>query len=346
MDRRVASVIDVYASQPNYWRHLAPVVRELCRRGHEVRTGASTMGKPWGDRWMRAPTDSTLMIVASHTDASRWPWLRCVYVEHGAGQTYIGQKDGYAGAEGLDNVVLFLAPNEVVAQRWRERYDVAVAVVGCPALDQFFDVTPILQDVAKAPVGDGGRAVDGLRTRGVPVVAVTSHWFCGVVPETMPVLPLYESALRSLCDAAVVSMVGHTHPRAWQRTRALWDRLGVPYEPDPDVLLRTADLLVADNTSLMYEAAAIDVPVLALNWPWNRKRNQGYRRDVEHGLRFWSHVPGLSCDTADELVGQVQRALEDPPEAKKLRADAATRAYAHRDGRSAARAADAIEELI
>jgi hypothetical protein len=296
---------------------------------------------------MRAPTESQLMIVASHTDARRWPWLRCAYVEHGAGQTYIGQRDGYAGAVGLGNVDLFLAPNEVVAERWRESYSAKVAVVGCPALDQHLDaVAPSAQDGrGDVPVHDR-RPADGLRLRGSPVVAVTSHWFCGVVPETMPVLPLYESALRALCGSGIVQVCGHAHPRAVQRTEALWGRLGVPYEPDPDVVLRSADLLVADNTSLMYEAAAIGLPVLALNAPWNPKRRSGYRRDVEHGLRFWSHVPGLQCDGPDGLASRILDALDDPPAAKQLRAYAATRAYAHRDGRSAQRAADAIEEMI
>lgn len=334
-------MIHVYASQPNYWRHLAPIVRELTRRGHEVRTAASALGRPWGDRMMRAP-ETDLMIVASWTDATRWRWVPTAYVEHGAGQTYLpGTQDGYAGAPKLDHVVLFLTPNDRVSDRWRASYpQAAVATVGCAALDSYFAVTPILQDVAKATAAaSGGRAENGLRTRGAPVVAVTSHWYCGVVPETMPALDRYETSLKALCDAAVVSMVGHAHPRAQRRTSEMWRRLGVTYESDPDRVLADVDLLVADNTSLMYEAAAIGVPVLALNAPT-------YRRDVEHGLRFWSHVPGLQCDEPADLERAVDRALSDPREARQLRARAAAHAYAHRDGTSAARAADAIERCL
>lgn len=356
-------MIDVYASQPNYWRHLAPIVRELCRRGHEVRTGASSLGRPWGDRLMRAP-ETDLLIVASWTDARRWPWVRCAYVEHGAGQTYVTGTDGYAGAPKLDHVVLFLAPNDRVTERWRASYpEASVETVGCAALDALLCPTEVEgsspSGSARGAVAQTGRADGGnqsvgnlrgnpsaLTSVGASVVAVTSHWFCSVVPETMPVLHRYESALRSLCDAAVVTVVGHAHPRAERRTSEMWKRLGVDYEPDPDYVLRTADLLIADNTSLMYEAAAIDLPVLALNLPYDAKRQVGYRRDVEHGLRFWSHVPGLQCDDPADLERAVHRALDDRREARQLRARAAAHAYAHRDGTSAARAADAIERVL
>lgn len=335
-------MIDVYASQPNYWRHLAPIVRELCRRGHEVRTGASSLGRPWGDRLMRAP-ETDLLIVASWTDARRWPWVRCAYVEHGAGQTYVTGTDGYAGAPKLDHVVLFIGPNLRTAERWRAVYpDAEVATVGCAALDRLLH--PAQGDHDQ---DDQQNEYDGPEPDvHAPIVAVTSHWFCSVVPETMPVLHRYESALRSLCDAAVVQVVGHAHPRAERRTSEMWKRLGVDYEPDPDYVLRTADLLIADNTSLMYEAAAIDLPVLALNLPYDAKRQVGYRRDVEHGLRFWSHVPGLQCDDPADLEAAVHRALDDRREARQLRARAAAHAYAHRDGTSAARAADAIERVL
>lgn len=346
-------MIDVYASQPGYWRHLAPITRELRARGHEVRTGASKLGRPWGDRLMRAP-ETDLLVVASWVDARRWPWLRTAYVEHGSGQTYQGQRDGYAGSEKLDHVVLFIAPNETVVGRWNERYPSARAVaVGCAALDQHVDPKRISvightydSGAEDAPASDR-HAREGLRPGGVPLVAFTAHWFCAVVPETMPALWLYERALVALRDAGSVRMLGHAHPRAQARTEALWKRLGIEYDSDPDSVLRRADLLVMDNTSLGYEAAALDIPVVALNAPWDEKRRTGYRRDVEHGLRFWSHVPGIECDEPEHLDWTIGAALADGPEARILRERAAAAAYAHPvDGLAAARAADAIEGML
>lgn len=173
-------------------------------------------------------------------------------------------------------------------------------------------------------------------------MAISSHWDCGVVPETRPAIFEFERGIRDLArlrDEGSYYLIGHGHPRSSARTRQLFERVGIRFEVDPDVVLRTADLLVHDNSSLMYEAAALDIPVLALN----AKR---YRRNVEHGLRFWSHVPGYECDDSDTLVSMVDFALDDPAEARRLRARAATHVYAHRDGQSARRAAEAIERVL
>lgn len=296
-------------------------------------------------------------MCAAWIDADVLAPQRCVYVEHGAGQTYLdgsqGDGRGYAGGAGLEHVVLFLAPGEPVATRWRARYpQTPVETVGCPALDQHFHarrISVVCQSydwgAEDGPAVDGGCALHGLRTGGVPVVAVTEHWRCGTVPETLPAMPLFDRAIAEISRAGEVHLIGHAHPRGARRTIERWRRLGITtIERDPDALLcalRTAQsaVLVADNTSLMYEAAALDIPVLAVNGP-------DYRRGVEHGLRFWSHVPGIQCDSVGTFIPAVMAALDDPPEARALRAHASAHVYAHADGDSAARAADAIERVI
>lgn len=329
-------MIHAYASQANYWRHLAPIVDVLRERDITVETWANRGCQPWGDD-VRSRRPEGLMLVASWNDAQRWLDRPLVYVEHGAGQTYRdGNPRGYAGADSLSHVRLFLAPGAHVADRWHASYpQAAVDIVGCPALDQHLSAKNQHQHDDDEDQNDGGTA-DEHR----PIVAITAHWRCGVVPETMPALPRFESALRELREAepSTFQLLGHAHPRAARRAQQMWDRLGVPVEVDPDVVLARADLLVADNTSLLYEAAAIDVPVVVLNSPT-------YRRDVEHGLRFWSHVPGLQVDEPGQLVGTLDRALADPLEVRMLRRRAACHVYAYRDGRSAERAADAIERV-
>lgn len=136
-------MIHAYASQNNYWRHLAPIVDELRARGHPVETWAARGFQPWG---ARVPGDGKrpfggpddMLLAASWIDGRKFPRIPLIHVEHGAGQTYRdGRQEGYSGASGLAHARLFICPGEHVAGRWRAVYPAArTAVVGCPALDQ------------------------------------------------------------------------------------------------------------------------------------------------------------------------------------------------------------------
>lgn len=335
-------IVDVYASQPNYWRHLEPVAHELRARGHDVRSTASRHARPWGPRATR--WGGSVLLVASALDATQ-PGARehsaVVYLEHGAGQSYVDAPFGYAGGERLDHVRLFLAPSEHVAATWRARYPQARAeAVGCAALDRH-----VSHPSGRTELGERAAAAQTPRgASGPPLVAVAQHWRCGNVPETMPAVPRFTAVIAAQTERA--ELLAHAHPRVARRAGEAWARAGVRFEPDPDAVLVTlrdaiaigsGAVLVADNTSMLYEAAALGLPVLALNLPT-------YRRDVEHGLRFWSHVPGLQCDEPTEFRERLEVAIADPLEAQELRARAAAYAYCAADGRAAARAADAIEE--
>jgi hypothetical protein len=314
--------VDAYASHAHYAEHIRPVWDALPaeRRG----TFFAPRGTTWGERVGQAKPRA--LIIAGAVDAYRWPRVPLVMVEHGAGQTYHGDprladSPSYSGGKDLDQVGLFLCPNRVVGENWLARYPSArVAVVGCPKLD----------------------AVRAIARTGRGRVAMTFHWSCPTIPETMPALPHYLPVLRPLAQAlgaAGGSLVGHAHPRGVRRAAGTWAAVGVPFEPDGLTVLRQADVLVADNTSLMYEAAALGIPVVALNAPW-------YRRDVEHGLRFWSHVPGRQVDEPDDLIDAVLEAVEDPTAHCALRSAAVTRAYEYHDDRAAGRAARQILDWL
>ncbi len=320
-------MIDAYASRPHYWRHLAPLVFALRLAGQHVRVWSPVgVEAPWGDPVVPGSVVAACVLVASEADARVFTGTRkVVYLEHGAGQTYVDaaeQGEGYAGGPRLGHCVLFLAPSEHVAERWRAAYPDTLAVaVGCPALDQHRPRETVNQ-----------------RRR----IYITAHWRCGVVPETWWALDDFASGLPILAEylrKIGVDFIGHAHPKDARRIADRWAKLGIPYEPDPDVVLHSADLLIGDNTSLMYEAAALDIPVLALN-------ATRYRKDVEHGLRFWSHVPGLQCDTPLKLVSAVRAALVDATPARALRHRAAAYAYCSVDGHAATRAVAAIERVI
>lgn len=319
--------ISVYASRAHYWAHLEPIWEALPAE-HRGQVWAPSGRAGWGRPPSRRELDGREpVMVAAYVDAQPMAGHPLVYVEHGAGQTYGGRAErnpSYSGGAGHVGAIMFICPGEHVAERWRAAYPSTPAVaVGCPRLDRWASAQG-----RKIPTGS--------------TVALTWHWEAKVVPEMRSALRHYGSTLgtaRATLRAAGVDVLGHSHPRAWPELERLYRRLGIEATPDAAEVFARADLLVADNTSLMYEAAAVGIPVLALNAPW-------YRRGVEHGLRFWSHVPGLQCDEPEQLVPMILRALADPPEAQVLRQRAVEHVYAATDGYAAKRAAQAIVEVL
>lgn len=307
------------ASEPHYADHLLPVQRLSGGDWHGRRAGLRRLVALGVDADHRPPPPDALTVVASSSDLARTSGP-AVMVNHGAGQTYPGDprsaaNPSYTGGDGRERVVLNVCPGPADAAACREAQpDVPAVAVGSPRLDALH--------------GTG---------RGDAVV-FAFHSDLHLVPETRWAFPAYEDALAAFCADAPMPVVGHGHPRVWRLLDRFWRRVGAEPVAEWDRAVRRAALWVCDNSSTMYEAAALGVPVLALNAPW-------YRRDVEHGLRFWSHVPGLQVDAPDDLPAMVEAALADPPEAVRLRERAVARVYgSYVDGHAAERAAAAIEE--
>lgn len=326
-------MIDLFASQAHYLRHLLPVWRELARigvAGHAWLATEPPDGLPGHTEGPRPETGTNLpvMIGGAH-DLAATRGRPVVYVEHGAGQTYQGADFvGEPGGAGMDRVVLFVCPNERVADRWRARYpDTPAVAVGCPAMDRWHRV------------GNTGRRVArGFDDR--PRVAITWHWDCRICPESGTAWAHHRHMLPGLArwaSVAGVELVGHAHPRWGHRLDDDYQRAGIRLVRSIDEIYETADVLVADNTSVMYEFASLGRPVVALNAPW-------YRRDVEHGLRFWSHVPGVQVDDPADVHTWAGVALAGDAQGAGLRARAVDAAYAHVDGHATDRAVAAIVE--
>lgn len=259
------------------------------------------------------------VVVASYLDLWAMRDRPAVFVEHGAGQSYGTRHPAYSGGDGRDNVVLFVCPSTTVADRNRARYPRADAVaVGCPRMDRFHADPP-------TPTG---------------VVGLAFHWFTGgVSPEARSAFPHHQSALDGLGRAFPGRVVGTGHPRVLTRLRASYDPAGITTAPTDDVI-RDAAVMVADNTSVGWEYLSTDRPVVWLNAPW-------YRRNVEHGLRFWEHADaGIMVDDPGDVVDAVRWAMTDPEPHRTRRRDVIPRVYEYTDGKAAIRAAEAIEGAL
>jgi len=305
--------VDYFASQPHYSAHLRPVHAQLGGRVF------GTARARWGEATY--PVGCGPMCVASAVDAQRFSHRPVVYLEHGAGQSYTGDpaarsSPSYAGGLGLGNVRLFICPSQRVADMWQATYpDTATAVVGCPRLDR------------SRPRRDHAR-------RGRARVLFVWHWECRLCPETRTAWPYWRAVVLDYATSHG-NTAGHAHPRAPQIDASMRS-LGMETFGDVDDALDWADVVVGDNTSVLYEACAIGLSTVVLNAPW-------YRRDIEHGMRFWSTPPGPQIDDPAGLADMISRVAADPDYHAAIRHTAAVAAYDGLvDGQAAWRAAAAI----
>ena len=300
-----AVATDALASHPRFARHLAPVLLALPaeRRGRLDQSPAALAGA------------GPLLVADAARDlpdalATGRP---VVLMEHGVGQRYGGQRLGGDGRRG--DVALYLAPGPYAADWWRARWP------GVPCVE------------VGAPPAGVSRGTSFPQATPVVAVSFRFHLVDPPSPELRSSAAHYLGALPAL--AGRYRLIGHGHPRAWPWLASAYRRLGIEVvHAFRDVLLR-ADAYCADNSSTLYEAAAAGLPVVALDAPW-------YRREVEHGLRFWGAVPGGRASGPSDLPEAIADALQDGPGLRQRRQDALAVAYSSTDGRSAERAAAAV----
>lgn len=334
--------VDAVATEAHFLDHIAPVWRgldpelrgtlllddRLAGRGEDLGFEPEAIDANALRREIRFPVANPgpgpVAIVASYGDVKvgrRLGYRRFVFIEHGAGQAYTGDRrngrhGSYAGGEDREDVGLFLVPNVYSATLWRDAYpDADVEIVGSPKVD-----------------GLPGRVAGPS-----PVVAVSFHWEAHVVPEARPAFGHHRTALPEL--ARRFTVIGHGHPRAEDWLRRVYRRVGIPWVPDFEEVCRRADVYVCDNSSTLFEFASTGRPVVVLNAPW-------YRRRVQHGLRFWDAAGvGRQVDEPEQLVPAVAAAIENPDADKAERDAALSIAYTYR-GDATKRAVAAIEEWI
>lgn len=316
--------IDVLSSDSHYLAHIMPVYDALPER---------LKGVVHPMRWpVDRPILNHIALVGSAQDLSQTGQYRSIYVEHGAGQTYGGADENmathpsYSGGGAQHKRVLgYIAPSQIVADRW----DKPSVAVGCPKMDAWL------------PVADS--VLQPSERLANPSVCLAFHWNCRLLPESLTAFHHYEPQIVEIVAEFKHQgfiVYGHAHPKWRDALTGRFKAAGVDHvlASDEDVF-RHADVLVMDNSSLMYEMAMLGRTVIALNMPQ-------YRRDVEHGLRFWSHVPGLQVDDAEQLVSLDLHAVLADPDSKALGRQAVEHAYAYTDGTSSQRAAEFITQLV
>ena len=245
------------------WGHLPKDLKGVCSWGR----GASVP---------RDADDDDLVMIAGFYDLDRARGLRTIYIEHGAGQAYWSENGkphpAYHGAEHpllaslLTSPRTRRSPTHGIARR---------SLPGSPVCDPYPLIT------ANSKTGRGDHVSIGTASCSPKPVPLSTHY----VQDLGKLVRL----LRSLG----FEVIGHHHPRDG-RLPTIWRNLQVRQVDVAEVRDR-ADILVVDNSSLAYEMLYLGRGVVTLNAPW-------YRREVEHGLRFWEHIPGWVCNNPEDLA--------------------------------------------
>lgn len=268
-----------------------------------------------------------VVVVASFEDYRVTRPARVIFVNHGVGLTYGGDPksanmSAYSGGKGRERTILYLCPSDRDVDVNRAAYPNTPAVaVGLPYLDQYHQ-----------------RHLRKLNAK--PVIGISFHADVRSCPETRWAFQEFRHSIVDLVATNKYEIVGHAHPRAERVLRPWWLKIGVPYCSDWWKLLRNIDCFVIDNSSTLYEAAALGIPTVAMN-------SKHYRKGVNHNLRFWSHIPGIQCDNPSDLGAAIDISLRDLPEQQQTRHAAVMEAYSGLvDGCATQRAVDAILEVV
>jgi len=329
----MARRVNFLAAEPHFVNHLAPVWNAFRPSERGVFWVRSSVAEEEAKRhrihtrqWPSRVAHNTIVVTAAFGDLNQAhrAGATTVLMEHGAGFTFNSTHSSYAGGshEARDANSLFLVPGSRPAQKLKAKHpDIPVVEIGCPKLDQR------ILEPARQPSDP-------------PVVVVSFHWNCNVVPETTWAFPFYRRALEAAAKRTDIRLFGHAHPRAAKHLRPWYEARGIEFIPHFETVMDVADVYVCDASSTIYEAAAVGIPVVVLNSP-------RYRRDVEHGLRFWEAANvGPQVDSSRQLVSGIFDALNPTPEQQTETERCLDLVYSVRDGSSATKAVEAIRKHV
>lgn len=322
--------IDAFATGPHYLAHIAPIWNQLpthLRGTFYISSPLHQEVHRYGITAVQSAvrTAGPPVLVASYSDYRSCGRRKVIFVEHGAGQTYDGIQSGaYSGGTGRDRCILFICPSTRVADNNRARYPyIPTAIVGCPRIDHLHHLRTISRPINTPSL-----------------VVITFHAEYNVAPETHSAFRSFHPAIPALL-AAGYQVLGHGHPRAYRRLLSIYSRYNIPVTPDPDEALSRADCLVVDNSSIGFEAASLNIPLVWLSPPF-------YRRHIRQPPRFWDAlILGEEATDPSQVPAAVTRALQPiSPSTRILRDRFLSTVYDYRDDQASSRAAEAIVRLM
>lgn len=319
--------VDALAKYPHYYDHIWPVWEELERRGNTGTFYVSPSTQRPGERIHGLQASNDWLVVAGYPDLKRTR-RPTVFIEHGIGENYNKTDPHYSGGRDRDRVRLFLCPNEKVAKTNDQVYPGRSVVVGSPRLEWLTQ--------HRKERGSGGEALTGSTNRRLRV-AVSFHWNCRLHPQAGSAFQFFAPHFRHWATDPRIELVGHAHPRLAQAERH-YAAAGIPFVSRFEEVVEWADVYAVDNSSTLFEAAALGLDVVVLDSP--------HYTAEETGFRFWKYAdigPRISMD--DDFVEAAIRANRDSALYDGIRHRMVAEIFGPVEG-STIRAADAIEATI
>lgn len=283
--------VNFLASEIQYFDHIIPVWKALPDdvKGTFYVSSGVMFARPEAKANCKIGQSSDGITLVSGWADYKATTGKVIYLEHGIGQQYGNSHPSYPAGRGKDRVILFLNQHHLTQEANSKAYPNAKnTIIGTPKMDV------ISPETVK---------------HGTGIVCISFHWECAVCPETMNAFNYYRDAIIDLAKSGKFKIALHAHPRnsgAWQdKIKRDTKRYNIPFYDNFVDVMNEADVYVIDNSSTYFEFMLTGKPVIALNIPQ-------YRRDVEHGLRFWSHIGGIQVNHPFELERSIGMALNDP----------------------------------
>lgn len=302
-------IVDAHAYQEHYAEHIAPLFQEFYKRGI-----AGKFVMPEYFFWRIKPIFEengfpmeTIVFKNSESEASQYLRKRegsvicagigdarmieattkrpVVLIEHGAGQQYGNRALSFIGGVGREDLAMIVTPREKTTTLSQRFYpQIPHSSGGCPKLDWYTGLT-------------GGDAI-----------CISFHWHTTVCPESDWAYEEYKSAIKELkefCDSRHIELIGHCHPRSREHIFPYYRELGIRVVDSFYNVCKQSKMYICDNSSTIFEFAALGRPVVFLN-------SKFYRRSVNFGLRFWTNTDvGVMVDTPESLVDKVSAILDN-----------------------------------